>query len=321
MPSAKSIGKRLIGFMQRGWRWIAGIFYRAWRWTVGFAKEVYPTIGEDRLPLVAGAITYYIILTIIPLLILAISVLALFTSPEQAQAFIQNRFGELSQLLGEEISRRLQKEIVDVASAAPILTGVALLVGIWTGSQIFVILESAMNQVWNAGERRPFWKQRLLALLMLVLSGLVFLIAVVLVNAIRLARHLNIPPFGEVGDIPFLVPTLISVVVPIILTALLFGLNYRFLPNKRVTWHSALPGALFAAAVWTVFLHLFGIYATTFANYSIVYGSLAGLVLLMFWLYYSALIMLVGAEIAAVYHKRLMQAGDKEEHRAETEEI
>ena len=299
------------------WKRLRGWARHSWRWTLGFAKEVYPSIGKDRLPLVAGAITYYIILTIIPLLILAISVLALFISPDQAQAFIQARFLELAQLLGEEVSQRLQEEILTVVQAAGIFTGLALLVGVWTGSQVFVILESALNQVWGVTEHRPFWKQRLLALLMLVLSGLVFLIAIVLVNAIRLLRHLNIPAFGEVQDIPFLVPTLISVVVPIILTALLFGLSYRFLPNKRVTWHSALPGALFAATVWTIFLHLFGIYATNFARFSVVYGSLAGLVLLMFWIYYSALIMLVGAEIAAVYHRRLMEAGDIEEKQVE----
>lgn len=319
-PSLKSIGKLLIRFLWRGWRWIARPVVRGWRWSLDFVKEVYPTIAEDRLPLVAGAITYYVILTIIPLIILAISVLALFTSPDMAKKFLEDRFGELLPVLGTEIIRRLQKEILAVATAAPTFTGVALLVGFWSGSQIFIILESVMNQIWDASERRPFWKQRLLALLMMVLSGVVFLIAAVLVNAIRLVRRLNIPPFGEVGDIPFLAPTLISVVVPVILTTLLFGLIYRFLPNKRVTWHSALPGALFASAVWTVFLHLFGIYAAISTKYSIVYGSLAGLVLLMFWLYYSALIMLVGAEIAAVYHRRLMQAGDVKEQHADKEE-
>ncbi|OPZ81416.1 MAG: hypothetical protein BWY76_03039 [bacterium ADurb.Bin429] len=81
-----------------------------------------------------------------------------------------------------------------------------------------------------------------------------------------------------------------------------------------------LPGALFAAVLWDITLHLFGWYVVhALGRFSVIYGSLGGLVLLMLWFYYSAQVYLLGAEISAVYHQRLAREGDKDEQKADAD--
>ncbi|MHB9107710.1 MAG: YihY/virulence factor BrkB family protein [Armatimonadota bacterium] len=296
-----------------------------WTWMKSFLAEVWRRITEDRLPLSAAAIAFYILVSIFPLLLLVISIASFFLgTAEEGQKIITNLS---NQLLSETIAPRVQdaliKEIINVVNASPAFTGLSIVLGLISGTQVFLILESAMNQVWRAERARPFWLSRLLALLMMVITGLVLLIAIGLINTIHFLGNLYIPLWNrELSQIPVLrtvFPFLVAYFVPFLLTTMIFGVIYRILPLKRVTWHSALPGALFAAFVWVIFVRLFGYYVTQFpGNYSIVYGSLAGIILLLFLFYYGSLIMLVGAEIASVYHKRLMQAGDKEEQIADT---
>lgn len=308
------------------WRWMVNCsgWQERWTWLMSFVAEVWRRIGEDRLPLSAAAIAFYILVSIFPLLLLLISIASFFLGNiDEARRIITDLS---NQLLSETIAPRVQevliKEILAVVKSSPILTGLSIILGLMTGTQVFLILESAMNQVWRAERSRPFWLSRLLALLMMVITGLVLLIAIGLINTIHFLGNLYIPLWNRaLHDIPVLrtvFPFLVAYFVPFLLTTMIFGLIYRILPLKRVTWHSALPGALFAAVIWVVFVRLFGFYVTRFADYSIVYGSLAGIILLLFLFYYGSLIMLVGAEIAAVYHQHLLQAGDAEEQRADT---
>lgn len=298
-------------------------WWEHWSWLKNFLAEVWRRATEDRLPLSAAAIAFFILVSIFPLLLLIISIASFFLGNiNEAQNFI-SEFS--NQLLSETIAPRVQnaliKEIINVVNSSKITTGLAILLGVISGTQVFLILESAMNQVWRVARARPFWLSRLLALLMLVITTLVLFIAIGLINTIHFLGNLHIPLWNrELSQIPVLrtvFPFLVAYFVPFLLTTLIFGVTYRILPLKRVTWHSALPGALCAAFVWVIFVRLFGYYVSEFANYSIVYGSLAGIILLLFLFYYGSLIMLIGAEIAAVYHQRLMQAGDKEEQIAE----
>ncbi|MHB0936113.1 MAG: YihY/virulence factor BrkB family protein [Armatimonadota bacterium] len=299
-----------------------------WSWLKSFLAEVWCRITEDRLPLSAAAIAFYILVSIFPLLLLIISIGSLILGGEpnditRVQEIVESLSNQLlSETIAPEVRDALVKEILKVVNVSTTFTGLSILLGLLTGTQVFLILESAMNQVWRAERARPFWLSRLLGLLMMVITGLVLLIAIGLINTIHFLGDLYIPLWNrELSQIPVLrtvFPFLVAYFVPFLLTTMIFGVIYRILPLKRVTWHSALPGALFAAFVWVIFVRLFGLYVSRFANYSIVYGSLAGIILLLFLFYYGSLIMLVGAEIASVYHKRLMQAGDKEEQIADT---
>jgi len=285
----------------------------------GFIKEVMARFGEDRVPLAAGAIAFFTLLSLLPLLLFGVSVVTylFFTSPEQAQ----NAIAGLAQNLGQVIADLLQDQVLSVVANRGLLTGISIIVGLWTGSQIFVITESAMNFAWNSQKKRPYWMRRGLAILMVIIVGIFLIITIVTANLIRLLASLEIPLLGyQIDDIPWLVTTIIGLLLPLLLVTAVFGLMYRVLPTKKVTLRTVWPGALFAGTLWLIALHVFSWYASHFANFQILYGSLGGLVLLLLWFYYSAFIMLLGAEISAAYHRRLVEAGDKEERAVEESE-
>jgi len=280
-----------------------------WQWLRAFIRDVWRCIRGDNISLVAAAVAFWLFITIVPALLLALSIAASLIDPEVAQ---QRIVAFSRDLLGPGISQALREQVLAVVRNRGLLTGVALLLGLWTGSQVFLIMEQALNGLLHVERARPFWISRLLAMLMLLVSGVLLLGAMLLVNLIHLLARTT-PAFTG------LAPWLISLLVPLLLSTATFGLIYHIMPAMHVTWRTALPGACFAGAAWTVFLHLFGLYVANIANYPLLYGSLGGLVLLLFWFYYSALIMLAGAEIAAVLHRRLLAQGDAAELRAEQE--
>jgi len=297
-----------------------------WRWLAGFISEVWNRAMADRLQLPAGSVAFFLLLSLIPLLLLLVTIGSYFLVGTDSNQ-IQSRIFELTGNLSPSVHDMLVEQLQGLVDSRTILTGVALLVGFWTGSQVFVIMEMAMNQVWHSPRRRPIWISRPLAVGMVLFTGVVMLIAAGMINTLRVLSHLNIPFWNQrIENVPCLVMLinfLISGLVPFLLTTLLFGIIYRVMPTRRVTWHSALPGAAFAALLWVIFMHIFGFYINLVSRgtNAVFFTSLGGVILLLLLFYYSAWIMLVGAEISAVFHRRLMQAGDEEEQRAEVTEI
>jgi len=295
------------------------------RWLAGFIREVWNRTMADRLQLPAGSVAFFLLLSLIPLLLLLATIGAHFLGT--TDDVIKSRIFELTGNLGPNIEKAMVDQVQGIIKNSPILTGVALLIGFWTGSQVFVILEMAMCHIWHSPRRRPIWTSRPLAVGMVFLTGVVMLIAAGMINALRVLSHLNVPFWNlRVENLPgwnLLINFLISGLVPFLLTTLLFGLIFRVMPTRRVTWRSVLPGAVFSALIWVIFVHIFGFYISDVAIGSKVffYSTLGGVILLLLLFYYSAWIMLVGVEIAAVFHRRLMQAGDAEEQRAEVEEM
>jgi membrane protein len=289
-----------------------------WREYYDFSKDVWERFSEDRVPLAAGAIAFFTLLSLFPLLLLAVSIAVFFISLSTAEHEIRN----LTVTLGTSFAQALFDQFLAIKTNKGLLTGLSLFLGLWAGSQIFMVLEAAMNQAWRVQKKRPYWARRGLALLMVLLVSTLMLCAVVLSNMIRFAAHLHVPLWGhEVQDqLPWLITGMISVVVPMLLVSAIFAAIYRVLPAKRTTIRSVLPGAFTAGGLWIVMLHLFSWYATYITNYQILYGSFWAVVTLMFWLYYSAVILLLGAEISAANHRRLLAAGDRDEQRVEFED-
>ena len=268
---------------------------------VGLAREVWRQYQRDRIPLPAAAIAFYMFLSLIPLLLLLISVAAFFVTPGQAQALA----GSITSNLGVGVGNAVQSQILSVVENRGLLTGISLLVGLWAGSQIFTMLELALNQVWEVEDKRSFWVRRGLALLMVLVTGVLAILAIALTYLIHLVGRVNLPLIGELsGSAEWVVVGLLSILAPVLLISLAFAIIYKYLPATKVRWDAVIPGALFAGVIWVIVLQLFSWYTANIADYHILYGSLGELILLLLWFNYSAQIMLIGAEIAAVIQGR-----------------
>lgn len=279
-----------------------------------FTRNVLRRLRQDRVTLAAGAISFFTLLSLIPLLLLGVSLAAFFTTVGKAQ----QQISAFTTILGPTIARVLEVEVLSVVRNRGVLTSVAVVFGLWSGSQVFIIIESAINQAWHVIRQRPFWMRRTLALFMVLIIGTLFVGAIGLINLLRILDGLHIPFWnGEKDVLHLIVVLLVSTVLPILLIFAIFTALYRLLPMRRVTVRSVMPGALVAALLWFAGLHCYGWYASHLADFSILYGSLGGMVLLLLLFYYNAFIMLLGAEISAEYHFYLLAQGDDEERQAE----
>jgi membrane protein len=267
-----------------------------WTQATRFIQAVGRAFLEDRAALAAAAVAFFLVVSLIPLMLLLISVASYFITVPEAQELAS----ALTRTFGSAVGGAVREEILSVVRNRGLLTGISLLVGLWTGSQVFVFIEEALNHIWGVEEGRPFWIRRGMALLMVLVTGLLLALAVGLVTLTRLFGELSIPLLGRhISELPWVMSILIHAVLPILLATLVFALVYRYLSARRVPWHAVFPGALVAAVLWVLALQAFGWYTAHIANFSLLYGSFGGLILLMLWFNYSAQIMLLGAEVAA----------------------
>jgi membrane protein len=268
---------------------------------LGFLRTLYREFTKDYGPMVSASMSFYALLSIVPLLILAVEAMSyVLHSTEQAYLTVFDYVGQFS----PELAGGLLESVVKGRGAAGGLAIVALL---WASTQFFVSLEMAVNIAWKVRRRRGFLKQRLVALAMVLGAGLLLLVnlgVTTLIVVIRGIHHVWV--LGRVLHSTW-VWSVGGSVFTLTVTMFMFTLVYRFLPNRKVRWGNALVGAAVAGGLWEVAKHAFSWYMPRLlARYSTVYGSLGGVVILMVWIYYSCMVTVIGAQVAAL-HARITE--------------
>jgi membrane protein len=162
----------------------------------------------------------------------------------------------------------------------------------------------AINTAWEVERPRAAWKERAIAVGMVVSVVLLFFLSVASTALFEVWGRLPDLLIGGAPASMGLVPRLLAAIVPYVFTAALFWILYRVLPHAQVSWSDVLPAALLASLVWEVAKHGFAFYVAEFAVYSLVYGSLAAVVVFLLWSYLSGVIILLGAELSVQCAKR-----------------
>ena len=173
---------------------------------------------------------------------------------------------------------------------------------IWSASQGFVILELAMNLALRVRARRSFVVSRLLGLGMILLAGSSLALSLLITSTLTAIRAYSLPLVGwRPGEIPVLW-SVTGIVVSTTLTILSFIIIYRVMPNTSVPWRSALIAGTTAGLAWEVAKRGFTYYLpfATATAFKQVYGSVAGVIGLVVWIYYSSVILVLGAELLSV---------------------
>lgn len=254
-------------------------------------REIISEYNADNGSLVAAAVSFYVFLSLIPLALLAIAVFAFFLgSTAQAEQKLMTVLGVGS--VGPGIGKLVEQVIQDRGAA----TGFGLLTFLWSGISLIVTLETAMNHVWNVGERRSYLKKRLISVAVLLMLIVLLGVSFGMTAAITAIRSRDLIPEFHIGW--FL--DLLTYLLPLAITVFTFTLFYKILPNTIVPWTSAFAGGAFAGVMWEMAKYAFSYYVANFADYNQVYGSLGGVILLLFWIYYSSVIVIYGAELASI---------------------
>jgi membrane protein len=261
---------------------------RGWK---DIAKRLKTEVKQDQVPLLAAGVAFYTLLSLFPAIIAGVSIYGLVADPDT----VRRQIDRLTQLLSPETASILSRQIDQVTSGAGGALGIATVLGIatalWSASSGMKALVAGVNLAYDQTESRKFLKLRGLALL-LTLGAMVLM-------GIALALIVAFP--AVTGDWPTALRWTASVVRFVLLAVLLIvglAVLYRFAPdrgNPRWSWVSWGSGA--ATLLWVVASLAFSFYVSHFSNYNKTYGALAGVVILMFWLFLTAFVVLLGAEL------------------------
>lgn len=255
---------------------------------------------EDDGTLLAAAVAYYSLLSAVPLLLGLASIAAFFIDREWA---IQ----QATTLMGAYIPQgtvRIREIVQQTIEQRESVGLVSILAFFWSGSRVFSALTKALNNAFNVEESYSFLKRTGLELAMAVTIGLFFIAAVVTNVVLNLLLGvLYFLPDGQEQ-----VGVLASEVASAGLLLAAFFLVYKVVPRRTVTPTAALVGAATATALFTLARPLFVGYVELFANYSAIYGPLAIVIMLVFWAWVSAVILLYGGEVTAQIEEMVQEA-------------
>ena len=267
---------------------------------VDFFKLTFKEVSEDHVSAFAGNLTYKTLFAIFPFFTFLLSLLGLFN----ATSLVNDMIDYLSGVMPESATQFIKTQLLSITqsqaeSAFTLGAILSIALALWGVSGAFRSIMEAMNVMYEVEEDRPFWKVyglsifMSLAVIILMLSAFGIVIFGGSVGG-GLARVIGL---GNVFETAWSIVQWPIVACIVLFT---FALIYFFAPaaKQRFTWIS--PGAVLAFVFWLLFSLLFSFYVGNFGSYSASYGSLAGVIILMLYTYYSALIMLIGAEMNQV---------------------
>jgi len=275
---------------------------------VAVVKRAGQEFKDDRLTDLAAALTYYGVLAVVPGLIVLISLLGLLgpnTTGELVKQVQSTAPGSSAQFVQTLITQAQSNK-----TGAGLGAIFGLLVALWSASGYVGAFMRASNVVYDIGEGRPIWKTIPVRLGVTVAAVLILVLSVVIVVV-------SGPVAQQVGDLVGVGSTTVTVwnivkwPVLLVLLSFLLAILYWASPNAKqggVKWVS--PGGVVAVVIWVLISVLFAIYVTNFSSYDKTYGSLAGVVIFLVWLWLSNIAILMGAEInAELEHGRAIADG------------
>src|SRR4051794_3076246 len=266
-----------------------------WRGGKQILKRAWAENKADNMPIIAGGVAFFGFLSIFPAMIAMISLYGLVASPETVARQVENLSKQLPQSAAELIGQQLTSIVDNSSSALSISLVVSILAALWSASGGIGNLVTAVNLAYDEVEARNFVRLKMTALA-LTLGGIVFVLVTFGLIAV-VPAVIEALPLGIVGTI------LAQVARWVLLLAVFAGslaVLYRVAADRdapRFRWVSL--GAVIVTVMWAAVSVGFALYVNNFGSYDKTYGTIAGVIVLMLWLYLTCYLVLLGAEINA----------------------
>ena len=260
-------------------------------------------IDDDATHLAAG-VSFYTLFSLVPLLLLSLSIAGVFLTSEFQQENLLELFNRNMPGSSELIASVVQDETGFNAEF-----GTLGFIGlIWLSSSTFGSVSHAVNRAWDVHDDRPIYLSKPMHILMAVTVCALMLISVIASSAIELIQEQNyITSFNDYRqsqlelELPINISKMVLLVFPWSITFLLFLLIYRYVPNCKTYWKYIWSGAIVATILFESGKYLFLWYLVNFATYDQIYGPLSSVIVLMSWIYFSAFVTILGAEVSSEY--------------------
>ena len=279
----------------------------------GVAKRTFEAAYEDNIPFLASALSFDVILTAIPFLIVLVGVLGSLvhyqiTTQQVSLTELLQRFMPQLEGRGAEAVQYVESVLEQVIASRGQLTLVGLPLFLFFSTRLFGGLRAALNEVFDTEEHRPWWFAKLLDLLLVLLTGSLLLSSALL-------PALEAETLRQLGDGPvveWLYRLSLEVIAFAFSTILFLGV-FKILPSRRIAWRTALVAAVFCALAFEVAKRLYALYLSNFVTLDRLASNanVGAFFLLIVWIYYTNCLFLIGGEIAESYDLARMRRGQR----------
>lgn len=257
-------------------------------------KKLIYKLNKDDIFALSAQLAYNLLLSVFPFLMF------LFTVIGMSNLNAEEVLHYLSNIIPENAYELIESTVVEIISNAQSgILWISIFLAIWTASSGFRAVIKGLNNAYDTSEERGFIMRTILAILCIIALVLIIVSTLfLLVFGDVIGQYIaNMLPLNRLLS---LIWDLFRFVFLVLIMVFMCGALYYIAPAKKIKWKDAMPGAIIATLGWYVVSMGFSYYVNNFNNYSRLYGSLGGVVILMTWIYLMSFILLLGGEINAV---------------------
>lgn len=287
-------------------------------WTLrDYAKRVWDNSGEDNIFFLAGGIAFNILLAAVPFFLLLVAGLAylLKQTPAASSAEVSVLLDRLLPPTANGSVSPVHGLLDDVLKARGAI-GVYSAIGfVWFSTRLFGSLRSVLADVFDIEQDRGIIDGKIFDIKLTVVSTLLVVAYTALSAYLAIATSRGVAILAQLGVHASVAGGLeyaVGRVLGFLIVTLMFFALYKFLPNRHIRWRTALFGATVTSCLFELARNLFTSYVKSFNPGSLYTGALAGVVIVVFWVYYSGLIFILGGEVAQVYELRRVRRMQRE---------
>ena len=286
----------------RGWK------IRGWRWKT-FGKLLWTKVNTDDVVNRAAILSFYFLLALFPLLLFLTALLGYFVDAgTELRHNLLTYLGGIVPVSASDLINTTVDEISQESSGGKLWFG--LLTSLWFASSGMGAIIEGLNVAYDVKETRAWWRRTLLAILLTIALAVLIITALALMfYGSRIAEEIaNRYGFGAAFTSLWTVLRWLFVLVFVFLA---FQLIYYFAPDlheQQLRWLT--PGAAVGVILWLLVSFLFGSYLNFYNTYSVVYGSLGAVIILLLWFYLTGVTILIGGEVNSIIEQAAARAGD-----------
>jgi membrane protein len=274
------------------------------RSVTGIARRTFEAAFEDNIPFLASALSFDLLLTMIPFVALLLAALGFLVQHQVTtqQVDLHELLGRLLPSTAEGVPEaaftQVERALAGVVRQRVQLTAVGLPLFLWFSTRLFSGLRAALNEVFDTDERRPWPLAKLLDLAMVLCTGTLLVLGALLTT--WEARNAGL--VGRSFALDWLWRLSLELIAFGLGVALFFTI-FKLLPSRRIHWRTALVAAVFCALGFEVAKRLYALYVVRFATFDRVASdaNIVALFLFLLWVYYTAYLFLLGGEVAEMY--------------------
>lgn len=264
-------------------------------------KATFDGFSADKGPKLSASLAYTTIFSLGPLLLLVMSLASIFFGREAIEGRI---FSQVNGLLGNSAARQIQDIIINIqfSGKTNFALGISIITLVIGATSLFIEIQDSLNTIWRvkAKPKKGLWqfiKNRLLSLSLIASLGFLLIVSLLVNGALQALGNLLEKHFSYLTVV---VLNIANYLLTLGIISFLFGIIFKVLPDVKISWKNVRSGALFTAILFMIGNYAIGLYIKKTGAGS-VYGAAGSIIVILIWVYYTSIILYLGAEFTQVY--------------------